>query len=1035
MKRVSIVIPTMNRNLVLTCINSIVKESDMTYLDIIVVSNGADKELIDDIEEYVLQGIDINLIWFDNPLGAVPALNAGIKAATGEYVLLLNDDCVILPSKKNYWIETLLEPFSDPLVGCTGPFKMNSGLNKDLVPEADREFILFFCALIPNKLFEMFGILDEDLRCGVDIDFCIRLQLAGYKLVQVPETKLYHDENNNKQLIGGFPIFHEGEATVHDHYGFDKWQEIIKEDIDVLNKKYININVKQDNGLPDGYFGEWDIAVYRQMVDSLPDNGCFAEVGSLLGKGLCSVADIIIKKNLKVISIDLFNDFHDKIFDKHFPNQLENFKNNIKKFGIYNHVQIKQGSSIDISNQIENSSLDLVYIDADHEYESIKEDLLAWYPKVKPGGVLAGHDIEWPSVKQALTDVLGIENVLGEYNGIYSSNCWYTIKPRVYDGFMFFNELDVLEIRLNELYNSVTKFIIVEGRRKINGEVNNDMYLLNNMERFDKFKDKIVHIIVDDFPEVTPHDPWAFERHLRDSIIKGWIQLELRDNDVVIVSDADEIPRSSIVSSYKIKDGFSSLIQGLYYFYLNCYCHEWEWQKIVPFSIAKHMTPCQIRYTEAMNKIKDGGWHFSFMGGSRMIEEKMKSYAHQEYNTPEYLDRIENAIKTGEDIFKRPGIKGTIVSIDESFPKYVYENIDQFHYKELIKFQNFVTEIKPFVIKNESDVVCFIATKNRYDSTLPLAIQSVCMQNVKPDKLIIYDDNTEEQRIDIRENETYRYLLEMLDFCKIKWTVIFGMKQGQHHGHQLVNKTSGYKFVWRLDDDEIASPDVLEKYLSYMTDGVGAVGGVVLTRGYGGQGSPKLEDIYSKPNIQWSVGDNVIEVDHLHSTFLYRANIVDFCLELSPVAHREETLFTHELQEKGYKLIVDQTAITYHLKQQSTGIRSHDSEWFYKHDEKLFSKKMEEWGYKLVTLNSGLGDHLAFLNILPALKKKWKHLIIGVCYPESFFGTFKNDPNITLISIAQSEPINPENIYEWMDRNHWKKSLVEAYAKYYEVEL
>ena len=92
---------------------------------------------------------------------------------------------------------------------------------------------------------------------------------------------------------------------------------------------------------------------------------------------------------------------------------------------------------------------------------------------------------------------------------------------------------------------------------------------------------------------------------------------------------------------------------------------------------------------------------------------------------------------------------------------------------------------------------------------------------------------------------------------------------------------------------------------------------------------------------------------------------------------------------------------------------------------------MESWGYKLINLNSGIGDHYAFLNILPELKKKWKQLIIGACYPE----VFKDHPDITLIDIAQSEPVNNENIYQWMKENNWNKSIVDAYATYYGVKI
>ena len=1256
--KVSIVIPTMTLELVEKCVASIIEFTDLNDKEIIVVANGASPNLRDYVDRVGDSGVPMRCLWFDDPLGAVIALNEGIKEATGEYVLLLNDDCQLLPHPKNQWIDSLLVPFSDPMMGCTGPFKMDSGMNHQLITNVDREFILFFCALIPNKLFKELGILDEELKCGVDIDFCIRLGLAGYKIQQVPEQRLQHSDVNNKLLVGDFPIYHQGEGTVHDHYGFDTWQGIIQDDIAHLNDKYAN-TVQE----PKGFFSNWDTAVYRQIVDSLPDGGCFAEVGSLEGKSLCSVADIILKKNLKVFAVDLFDDFYDELFGNKFDNQLLNFTQNTKNFGIFDNIEIMRGPSVEMANLIKDSFLDMVFLDADHTTPSVTSDLNAWYPKVKPGGIIAGHDFEWPSVKEALNNVIGLDHVFQEYNRVYSSNCWFTSKPKIYDGFMFFNEIDVLEIRLAETYDAITKFIIVEGARKINGEPNEKMYFTNNKERYAKYMDKIIHVVVDEFPENPKKDPWEFERHLRDSIASQWS--ELNDRDIVMVSDCDEIPRASVISNYKLKDGFSSLVQNIYYDYLNNYSGRWEWVKILPYYLARNMTPCQIRYTEAQNKIQNGGWHFTFLGGAEKIREKITSYAHQEYNTPEYLDGIEDALETGKDIFKREGVTKTAIPIDNSFPKFVQDNIDWYtnkgyvrkveqlrpiprgevytgytsypwhysnpitvdwpvfqkkyellmlqeflcnedivkvleigtcfggttllfahmvapkggmvytcdlsftqgyvdtygiehddqvytnspyrkyiteiqgdsHNKDFIEqvkkqvglvdlllidgdhsyegvkqdFEEFISLVRPngfialhdivdsdyhrdrgcFVaqfwneIKNKyyswefidsngyngagpsksmgigiikkmdnlgyvegvstwkevpetkevqvlpsgKDVLCSICTKNRYDSTLSLALQSVCMQTVKPGGLIIYDDNIDSERKDLRENETYRYLFDMLDFSGIKWEFVFGAQKGQHHGHQVANK-KGYKFVWRLDDDEIAAPDVLEKYLRLMTDDVGAVGGTVLTKGYGGEGSNRMEHIYSSPNIQWTVGTGVVEVDHLHSTFLYRANIVDYNLELSPVAHREETIFTYELKLKGYRILVDRSAVTHHLKQQSTGIRSHSSAWFYEHDERVFSKKMESWGYKLLNLDSGIGDHLAFLNILPDLKKKWKHLIIGACFPE----VFKDHPDVTLVHIGQSAPVNDENIYKWMWDNNWKTSIVDAYATYYEVK-
>ena len=702
-KKISIVIPTTNRELAFACLNSIILYTDLDDIEIIVVANGADKELQVDISNLP---IPIKLIWFDNPIGSVPAFNVGIKAATGEYSLLLNDDCELLPYKKNYWIEELLAPFSDPKMACTGPFKMDSDISPD-TNIVNREFILFFCALIPNRLFKEFGYFDEKLRCNIDVDFCLKVQLAGYKIKQIPTNKLIWDEKNSKQYLGDFPLFHEGAATVYKKYGFKEWQEIITEDKKTLNEKYLNSLkvletkietemdkfldekskvVKTESEYPNGFFGPWDIAMYREMIKSLPDNGYLVEIGVLIGRSLCSIADLIIQKNLHVTAVDLFEDFYEPIFDAHFPHQLEDFISNLKKFNIYDRVEIKKGRSDEISKLFKHSCLDMIFIDGDHSYEGVKTDFLSWYSKVKPGGIIAGHDIEWDSVKAALDEVIGLDILKTEFNLICSYNIWYMNKPKVYDGFMFFNELDVLEIRLNEMYDVVTKFIIVEGARKHSGEINDQMYLFNNLHRFDKFRDKIIYLKIEDYPPMNnPHDPWDYERHLRDCIRRGWEGVE--ETDVIMVSDCDEIPRASAVANYRIKDGLCHLVQNLYYYYLNNYVEPWIWGKILPYGIAKVMSPCAIRYTHTFNKIKNAGWHFSFMGGKEKIIEKFTSYAHQEYNSPKYLDRISESLETGEDILRRPELSNTIVQIDDSYPKFVIDNIEEFKKKDFLKIK------------------------------------------------------------------------------------------------------------------------------------------------------------------------------------------------------------------------------------------------------------------------------------------------------------------------------------------------------------
>ncbi len=325
-------------------------------------------------------------------------------------------------------------------------------------------------------------------------------------------------------------------------------------------------------------------------------------------------------------------------------------------------------------------------------------------------------------------------------------------------------------------------------------------------------------------------------------------------------------------------------------------------------------------------------------------------------------------------------------------------------------------------------VLCAIPTKGRYFTTLPLAIASVISQTVKPDALIIYDDG---EHLDLRNNPLYGYLYRSLDDCGIKWSVTFTQGRGQHFAHQAAN-TSDYEYVWRLDDDNYAMPDVLEKLLSHMQDGVGAVAGVVVTPGAEAKSSEygiKLIDVNRLPNIQWEKGTGVVETEHLYSSFLYRTNIVDYNLELSKVAHREETIFSHRMFRAGYKLLVDRSALTYHYRNPEGGIRTETDGKLWEHDEGLFHKELEKWGYKFIALSHGLGDHFAFCNIVPKLMKKCDKLVLFCVYPE----VFQDYENVIVRPLGECGQFGCKEIstYEWMTRYNWKGSMVRAYEKIY----
>jgi len=322
-----------------------------------------------------------------------------------------------------------------------------------------------------------------------------------------------------------------------------------------------------------------------------------------------------------------------------------------------------------------------------------------------------------------------------------------------------------------------------------------------------------------------------------------------------------------------------------------------------------------------------------------------------------------------------------------------------------------------------SKVLCSVATRGRYRTTLPLVLNAIINQTKSPDKLIIFDDNDEFE--DMRKEMVYNYFFQMLDFKKIPWEWRITEKKGQHYIHQQAN-TEGYDWVWRVDDDAVPEPNVLETLYSYAKRNpkLGAVGGSVLTPPNFFDTSKvtgKIENINAEPNAQWNVISYVKPVEHLHCTFLYRAGVCDYNLGLSRVAHREETLFTWQLHQKGYQILVVPKAVTWHMKNPDGGIRAETNADFYRHDDEIFKNFLRCKDQTIVVLNCGRGDHVVFKHVLPLIKNP----LVFTCYPEIIPG----------LSIAEGISffgnLEQWNIYKKMDQWKWSESLEKAFRKLY----
>jgi GT2 family glycosyltransferase len=318
-------------------------------------------------------------------------------------------------------------------------------------------------------------------------------------------------------------------------------------------------------------------------------------------------------------------------------------------------------------------------------------------------------------------------------------------------------------------------------------------------------------------------------------------------------------------------------------------------------------------------------------------------------------------------------------------------------------------------------VLCSIATRGRYQTTLPLALNAIINQTKLPDKLVIFDDNDEPE--DVRNNNIYQHLFSIINYKGIKWEWVYAAKKGQHHIHQMANRM-GYDWVWRVDDDAIPEPNVLAELYSWIDKDVGAIGGAILTLPINpdtSKNTGKIEDIDKEPNIQWAEIKKLKEVEHLHCSFLYRAGVHDYNLGLSRVAHREETLFTYGLHLKGYKILAAPHANTWHLKNPQGGIRSESNQQLYHHDELIFRNTLAYKDKKIVVLNVGMGDHIVFKRVMADIT----NAEVFTCYPEIMPGR----PISEAMSLFGD--IDQWSIYKKMAEWKWTDSLENAFRKLY----
>ncbi len=260
---------------------------------------------------------------------------------------------------------------------------------------------------------------------------------------------------------------------------------------------------------------------------------------------------------------------------------------------------------------------------------------------------------------------------------------------KLIDCFMYFDEDLVLDIRLNTLNDKVDKFIIVEATRDHAGR---EKKLNFKIENFTKFKNKIKYLVIDDLPidVKSPKKGWH-ENHARDQFQRNSIERgyrEFNDNDLIMISDIDEIPNPKKINEFNIKNRFGCFLQKNFQSkinLLNITDKNWPGTKICQKKNLK--SPQWLRnlktkkrsfwrfFYKEIQLINNGGWHFSFLKDPGSIKNKIISYSHQEYNTKEFtnINLIKEKISSGKDLFKR-NIQYKRIDLDNTFPDYIINN-------------------------------------------------------------------------------------------------------------------------------------------------------------------------------------------------------------------------------------------------------------------------------------------------------------------------------------------------------------------------
>jgi len=285
---------------------------------------------------------------------------------------------------------------------------------------------------------------------------------------------------------------------------------------------------------------------------------------------------------------------------------------------------------------------------------------------------------------------------------------------KIFDCFMYFDEETILDLRLNILDKYVDYFIIVESIYTHKGEKRN---LKFNSKKFARFKNKIKYFIYDEIPEkiepILDNENNKASKYIMNAIYRengqrDYISTGLKnaeDNDLVLISDVDEIPNLKNLNFNALKEKIIIFKQDMFYYKLNLKLPNIIWSGTKACKKKDLLSPQWLRNIKdrkypiyrldtffskkkysSIKFIDNGGWHFSNLKTAQEIEYKLRSYLHhREFDeNPMTTNEIENIIKNKQAIYdlrvdqrvNKIGVTGSkLVKYPfEKLPKFIQNN-------------------------------------------------------------------------------------------------------------------------------------------------------------------------------------------------------------------------------------------------------------------------------------------------------------------------------------------------------------------------